>query len=187
MIRFFLLVILIGTTMADHGTPWHIKLAYQNIDIGLGSSRESVDGILFGYEKLFNRQVHSYFSTFTEVSFNKYSESSNQEIILFHGGTGIKWNFGPTDFDYEPAIDYEFVLNQGSLYIKAGVGYTNYESEETTQNSGLIIDKQIEISSQYGVGYELLGKRTGFYFEYMKSNAQIYNRGILRAGINWKF
>lgn len=187
MLRIIAFVILINTTLANHGIPWHIKLGYQNIDGGFSQSNEKVEGAIFSYENLFNRQVHSYFSTFTEFSYCSANTLSNSETRLFHYGVGIKWNFGPTDFDYEPAVDYEFVLNQGSFYLKAGLGYSIQKLEDPTQNSRLIKTENKDLSTQYGLGYELLGKKAGFFLEYMRPNSTIFNTGIMRAGVNWKF
>ena len=187
MLRILLFVGFLDMTMANHGTPWHIKLGYQNIDGGVSQSNEKLEGLIFSYENLINRQIHSYFSTFTEISYSSADNLMNEEMTLFHYGLGIKWNFGPTDYDYEPAVDYEYVLNQGSLYLKMGFGYTSYKLENSDENLSITSVKNNEFSSQYGIGYELLGKRTGFYLEYMNSDSNIYNTGLIRAGLNWKF
>ena len=187
MVIVILFITLIATTGANHGIPWHIKLGYQNIDGGTDVSGKRSEGIVLSYENLFNRQVHSYFSSFTEISYSSYGESVSEEMKLYHYGLGIKWNFGPTDFDYEPAVDYEFVLNQGSLYLKMGVGYTDSERANVLPNVGPTTLKEKDFSVQYGLGYELLGKRTGFFMEYMNSESDLIDKGILRAGLNWRF
>ena len=187
MLLILIFVSLITTTIANHGVPWHIKLGYQNVDKGASQNQESLEGVIFSYENLFNRKVHSYFSTFTEISYSNTAKSITEDIRLLHCGFGIKWNFGPTDFDYDPASDYEFVLNQGSLYIKAGLGYTSLTLDTLVQNLRSMTSTNKEYSTQYGLGYELLGKRTGFFLEYMKSDSDIFNSGMMRAGVNWKF
>ena len=187
MVIVILFMTLIATTGANHGVPWHIKLGYQNIDVGTDASGKRSEGIVLSYENLFNRQVHSYFSSFTEISYSSYGGTVSEEMKLYHYGLGIKWNFGPTDFDYEPAGDYEFALNQGSLYLKMGVGYTDSERASVLQNVGSTTLKEKDFSVQYGLGYELLGKRTGFFMEYMNSESALIAKGILRAGVNWRF
>ena len=177
----------IAITDADSGIPWHIKLGYQNIDGSIHSNDSALEGIVISTENLFKRQVHSYFSTFAEIAYSSSAESVDDLMKLYHYGLGIKWNFGPTDYDFEPAVDYQYVLNQGSLYLKLGIGYTNSKRENNLPNMGLIIIREQDISAQYGLGYELLGKRTGFFLEYMNSKSDLIDAGLMRAGVNWRF
>ena len=181
MVLIIVFLSLVNPSIASHGVPWHLKFGYQNIDGIANTTDDNIQGMIFSYEKLFNRQVHSYFSTYTEISYSSVDLSITEDLKLYQYGLGLKWNFGPTDFDYEQTADYAYVLNQGSIYLKAGLGYLNVERD------GPEIVKDNDFAAQYGLGYELLGKRTGFYLEYLKSGSEIVKKGIMRAGVNWRF
>lgn len=177
-------------SFADDGVNWITKFGYQYFKQNLNQGDRPSRGPFVAIEKLLTRQKQSYFSTVFEMSKGFYSESDGiflEEQEINHYGFGIKWNFGPTDKDYPPSVDYAYVLNQGSIYLKACITNTQVETIRTQQNQIAVNSSMKEFGSQYGIGYEVLNKQTGLFAEYLYSPTDILDTGLVRGGLSWRF
>lgn len=185
----FLLLIAFNTlTEAQESINWISKLGFQYFETKTSSDKSSLKGPLVAFERLLGRKKQSFFSSVFEASkgTSKYRvDTQEREAVINHYGLGLKWNFGPTDYDYPLAVDYAYTLNQGSIYLKACLTYTK-------PNNDAIYDMPVNLdtnkfSSQYGLGYEVSGENLGLFAEYSYSFSEYIDSGLLRGGMNWRF
>ena len=185
---FLLLIIFNLISEARDGVYWTSKLGYQYFKTRNSSDTKSIEGPLVIVESLLFRKRQSYFSSVFEASKGVSSfriGGIERKAFINHYGVGLKWNFGPTDYDYPEAVDYAYVLNQGSLYLKACLTFT--EPNNDAIDYVPLNSATSKYSSQYGLGYEVLGNRLGLFAEYSYSMSDYIDAGLLRGGINWRF